>query len=350
MSGLIAAANQEESVPQRVAVTRLASDEDLREAEQAWARLRRAQPDGSLISAVDFYLANAGRVIRDGPAGEVLEQYLEQRRRRGNKHNTVEVAGAVIRKFLREAGVAKVSDFTRERTEKWVFDGAVGVRTRRDRRDQLHNWAQFLVKQRHLAQNFVADIDRPKVTYDGKVTTLTPEDVLRLLQAAARAPVGRKMTVGAMLPYFAVCALSGIRPDEAKRLGPDWAWFSRENAVITGFRAKTSNKARTVEISPELVEILEHCRTRGHAPSTFNRDAFDAIRGEAGVLEKWDNDILRHTYASHHYAVRRDMGWLEKNMGNSEDVLKRAYLDQTILSTVGAQLLAIKLVDILGSL
>ena len=130
--------------------------------------------------------------------------------------------------------------------------------------------------------------------------------------------------------------------EEAERLGPDWEWYSKENALVTGFRSKTGTQ-RTVEISPELIGILEYCRGRGLHPSAYTKRAFNRIRKVAGVFDLWDNDILRHTYASHHYAVKRDMNWLEKNMGNSAGVLKRSYLDQTIIAAEGEKLLSISL-------
>ena len=346
MNGLIAAANQGESSRQRVATTIFPEDAELREAELAWKRLRQQLPRGSLVTAVDYYLANAGHVISDGIARDIVDQFIDRRRERGNKENTLSVARMILRRFLTDTGIERIAEFTPEKAQRFVFDTAVAVRTRRDRLDQLHNWSEYLVKQKFLARNFIADLDRPKVTYDGVITTLKVEQVLALLQAAAAEPVGRSKQCGGMLPYFAVCALSGVRPDEAKRLGPDWAWFSKENRVITGFRAKTVQKVRTVEIHPELVEILDYCRQQGFAPSHFTVKSFNRIREKAGVFALWDNDILRHTYASHHYAWKRDMEWLEKNMGNSKDVLKRVYLDQTILKGTGRKLFGIALRDL----
>ena len=37
-------------------------------------------------------------------------------------------------------------------------------------------------------------------------------------------------------------------------------------------------------------------------------------------------DILRHTYASHHYALHRDVRRLVYAMGNSEGILFRHYI------------------------
>jgi integrase len=347
MDGLKANAVQGESSRPRLANTTIKEDDDLREAEIALSRLRIKLPEGSLVTAVDYYLANAGQVILDANARQILDKFIEHRLKRGNQKKTVSVSDAVLGNFLASEAITRVSEITRAKAENFIFDTSVSARTRRDRRDQMYNWAEYLVQQQYLSWNFVTKIDRPKVTHEGKVTTLTVDQVLKLLQTAATEPVGRRKVLGAMLPYFAVCALSGVRPDEAKRLRPDWAWFSKENALITGFRAKTRNRSRTVAVHPELVEILEYCRIQGFSPSGFSVKAFNRIREKAAVFDVWDNDILRHTFASHHYAWKKDMGWLEKNMGNSEEVLKQSYLDQTIVEAAGQGLLAISLRDIL---
>ncbi|MDO8587622.1 MAG: hypothetical protein Q7T82_11340 [Armatimonadota bacterium] len=348
MNGLVAAAGQGESSPRRVATTIFPLDTDLHEAELAWQRLRAQDPKGSLVTAVDYYLVHAGHVIRDGDAAEAVEGFSEHRRSRGNQENTVTTVQTVLMKFLEVAKVAKISDFTRAAAQPFISDKTVSMRTRRDRYDHLYNWSEYLKGERHLVRNFIGEMDRPQVTYDGVVTTLSVPQVLTLLRTAARAPVGRRKREGAMLAYFAACVLSGLRPEEAERLGPDWRWYSREHRLITGFRAKTKSTPRTVALDKNLIGILEYCRKQGFAPSDFSEKAFDLIRTKANVYEAWDNDVLRHTYASHHYAWKKDMGYLEKNMGNSEVVLKRAYLDQTIPEKVGATLFAITLKDILA--
>ena len=349
MNGLIEHAGQGESLPTRLTTTTFARDEDLQDAQLAWQRLRAQVPKGSLTTVVDYYLSQAGQVIKDGDALAAVAGFAEHRRARGNQDNTVDTTTSILKKFLREEKVGKISDFTREAAQRFISGRKVSMRTRRDRYDHLYNWSEYLKGQRHLVRNFIAEMDRPQVTYDGTITTLTVAQVTALLRAAARASVGRRKKVGGMLAYFAACVLSGVRPDEAKRLGPDWRWFSKENRLITGFRAKRKSTPRSVAIDDNLIEILKYCRQQGFAPAHFSEKAFDQIRTQAKVYGAWDNDILRHTYASHHYAWRKDMGYLEKNMGNSEDVLKRSYLDQTISEKVGATLFAITLKEILAA-
>lgn len=350
LNGLLAVAGQgQSSDPQRLVMTTFVRDADLHDAQLAFARLRAQVPRGSLVTAVDFYLEHAGQFVRDCDAEDALDRFSEHRRRRGNQDKTVTNGETILRKFLRDARVKKISDFTPKAAKTFIFDPKVGTRTRRDRHGLLHNWAEFLKGEKHLTKNFIEEIDRPRVIYDGVISTLTADQVRQLLRAAVRTTVGRgrRRRTGPMLAYFAVCSLCGVRPEEAQRLRGDFKWFSREHRLITGFRAKRPDAPRTVECDENLVEILEYCRQHKFAPSDFTVKGFIQTRTAAGLMGEWDNDILRHAYASHHYACRKDMNYLVKNMGNSADVLLRSYLDQTIPSSVGERYLSITLKDIL---
>ena len=159
MDGLIDAADQGESSPTRPANTIFPTNDELREAELAWKRLRAKLPEGSLVTAVDYYLEHAGKVIKDGEAKQILDDFIEARRLRGNHDNTLAVAKSILSKFLRVAGIKKISEFTQERATMFVLDESVGLRTRRDRKDQLYNFAKFLLKNSYLAEN-VVDVQR----------------------------------------------------------------------------------------------------------------------------------------------------------------------------------------------
>ncbi len=72
--GLVAQGEQGEFSMIRLATTTLTKDEELREAELTWSRLRQANPKASLIAAVDYYLENAGIIVRNGQASIVLDE------------------------------------------------------------------------------------------------------------------------------------------------------------------------------------------------------------------------------------------------------------------------------------
>lgn len=335
MNGLIRAADQADSQSrERMTSTTFPTDASLRQAEAAYEQLQGAMPGESLLTAVNFFISNGSRVVRDALAEQALVDYLARRRARGNRERTIDVCEDVLRLFLRRHSIIRISDFTKEKAELFVFDSTIRLRTRRDRRAHLVQWSNYLVRQNYLPINFVEQVDRPRLQR-GQPTTLSCAQVQTLLDVAAKEPVGKRKVVGAMLPYFAICVLSGMRPDETKRMKDDWELVSFEKSIIHGFIPKRPDKHRSVEIGENLKAILQACNDRGLAPGYFRTKAFNHIRKKAGLFDKWDNDILRHTYASHHYAWKRDLGYLVKNMGNSVDVLHQSYLNLGVLASEG---------------
>jgi len=340
ISELVNAAGQGKSAPTRTVQTTLPMIEVLHEAENAYFRLQQAQPGASIRFAVDYYLANHATVVIDLTADEALEKFNAARRARKNEEITIKTSATVIQKFFNTQGISLISDITPDKVRAFVTDATLADRTVRDRHGILNNFSNYLQKNRHLAANLVAHLDRPNVKNDGVVTYLTVAQCQRLLDLAATEPAGRKRIRGAMLPYFAHCMLSGLRPDEVQRMRPDWNNHSFFNGVITGFRAKTQ-KPRHVELHGELPGILQQCQAASLAPGYFSRKAFERIQELAGLKagdspSLWANDILRHSYASHHCALNQNLDSLVKNMGNSEDVLHQSYLNMTALKAEGA--------------
>jgi integrase len=304
------------------------------------------------MTAVEYYLAHATVVVVDVEAEKAIEKFKERRTGRGNQVVTADITASILRKFVRDQKITRVSEMSAEKVKAFIFDTSIEVRTRRDRYDLLHNFSVFLIDEKHLAKNLTEGIDRPKVTNDGEVAVFKVAQCQALLDAAAAEPCSRQRIKGAMLPYFASCMLSGMRPDEVKRMKPDWSNFSFENGVITGFRAK-KKQTRTVAMHDQLPGILEKCKAAGLAPGYFSRKAFEKIQRAAGVKSDgeesaWDNDILRHCYGSHHYPLHNDLGFLIKNMGNSEDVLKQSYLNFTVLAKEGAAYFQMKPASMVG--
>lgn len=356
MSGAIKAATQGKNGPRtRLVQTIFQNDQDLHAAELAFSKLKAALPNGSITTAVDYYLEHCTAVVVDTLATMAVEKFTTAKRALGGQKITASVTGSILRLFLRRQGIARTSEITAERAKAFVFDEAIAVRTRRDRHDLLHNFFEYLTAEHHMAKNLMDGIDRPRVTNESEVSVFTVEQCQKILDVAATEPGGRHRVRGAMLPYLASCLLSGLRPDEAKRMKPDWSNFSFANGVIVGFRAKVK-RTRHVGMHDRLTGILTACKEAGLAPGYFSRKAFEAIQRKAGLRKvvdgneqsAWDNDILRHCYASHHYALHADKGFLMKNMGNSEDVLDQSYLNLTVLKEDGAKYFAMQPTNTVG--
>ena len=67
-------------------------------------------------------------------------------------------------------------------------------------------------------------------------------------------------------------------------------------------------------------------------PRNWNR-RWRKIRQESGFGERWVQDVLRHTYASHHAKHFRDLPRLQLNMGHrSQSLLRSRYVNMRGLS------------------
>jgi hypothetical protein len=158
LSELVGAANQEESY--RVTTTLFPTDPLLREAESACAKLTAAAPSASLLKAVEFYLAhNCTELVALG-ALEAVDDFAKERASRGNRQETIDVGTTVLKAFVRKAAVKKTGELTLEKFREFAQDTAVAVRTRRDRRDLLCNWCEFLVARHAMIENLAVKLAR----------------------------------------------------------------------------------------------------------------------------------------------------------------------------------------------
>jgi integrase len=289
------------------------------DAEKAFALL---PPAGSVYEAAQFFTQHF-RPVAAIPWEVALMRYIEFLRSECKvKEITSDVAYYVLHAFGKRKFVSSTLDVTEDEAREWILDPKVSIRTQRDRYDQINRMCSWLVKDKALLKNPIPEIRRPKVTSEPP-TIFTPAQVKKLLECARDDEQGPEM-----LPFFAVCALSGVRPFEMRRAEDGHFFLDDGKCVFEVWRSKTP--WRTVELTEQLVSILRACRNRGLNLAFFSKRKFDRIRRAAGVFESWDNDILRHTYASYHYARNHSIKTLERNLGTSERILFRHYIRRTV--------------------
>ena len=129
------------------------------------------------------------------------------------------------------------------------------------------------------------------------------------------------------MPYFAIGAFAGVRPDELKRLQLQDVELSESHIRIVAENSKTRTR-RFIEVEPNLAEwLLPLRKAEGSVvPSRNFRMRFEAVRKAAELLDGWQSDILRHSYCSHWLAAFEDLNRLRANVGHrSPDMLFRHY-------------------------
>lgn len=296
------------------------TEDQLRQAEAAIAALPEDAP--SLIEVV-FQWRSGARAPGNGQAkpanlNDLLWGYLEHCDRKGTKQTSIKRNKATILAFLKHAGIETTPELSKDLLGAFIrsYDN---YDSRRTKRGILSGWCNWMVNHKEVLRvNPCASVEIGKSSR-GVPGTLTLEQCHDLLTTAKES---------VMLGYFAVALLAGVRPDQVKRLN-SWSYFQLEGEhpmiFVPDEHSKTT--AHQVPVCAGLQRILTRLKRSGvENPCYFTSRTFNRVREKAGVVEAWCNDVLRHTFASYHFALHRNYAELEAVMGTSKQMLVNNYI------------------------
>ncbi len=151
-----------------------------------------------------------------------------------------------------------------------------------------------------------------------------------------------KLQAGCLVPYFALALFAGLRP--SMDYGELWKLGQQEDVSrfidpalkvirITPEIAKTDS-IRQVTMQPNLGKWLASYPVSQFPITPLNMRGMVAhVREKFGLSQK--KDVLRNTYISMHVAKFRSLGDTALQAGNSEDIIKKHYLN--VVSEAEAQ-------------
>ena len=296
----------------RILQTRL-SKSILAEAEACVARIDDRWSLSAVVEAGLKALTERPVSVAVGP---LLEEWL------------LLVAGEVSRPRLKELRnccrrfvVAKPAITTSELTAQVLreyIDGTVWLAaTKRNNRNSLHRFFDWLVERGYLLANPASGVRvRRRHGVQGLPRIFSPEQAAAVMRAT-ELPEARRFK-----GWMALGLFCGLRPTEAERL--TWGEISLEAAELTVLGQKRGAKPRVVPLTPQAVAWLQAVKADGETqPGYYRRrgfqDAVDAANKLLSAESKfaWDEDILRHSYASYASGGGVAMGELAERMGNS---------------------------------
>ncbi len=186
----------------------------------------------------------------------------------------------------------------------------------------LHSIFACGIKHGWCSANPVDAILRPEL-HEVEVQPLPWEQLLSLLRMA------QKPRHLPCMPALGIMLWAGVRPAEVLRL--DWADLDWEESVISlRPRHTKTGGSRHITMHPALRTWLARFAT---PPPTAGNicppdwcHRWQRLRRDAGILN-WQQDTLRHTFASYHLKHWHDMGRLQEEMGHrSSRLLRTRYL------------------------
>ena len=267
----------------------------------------------TILDAVNFYIPHLTKAKRAVSVRSVADDVVTNKKSNGIKESTLKVYRHRVNQFCLAFGESQVGSVTSEDIGKWLIKTFPHPVTRNNNRRVLVNLFNFAKSKKYIDTNPVAEVTTAKqVSKD--VGVLQPQQVTQLL---AKSPP-------LILPYFAIGAFAGIRPEELLKL--EWTDIKWRQGIIR-VRAEVSKTAKTrnVTVEENLREWLTpyHHATGKICPSNWRR-LFREVRLKAGIIE-WPSDCLRHSYATYWLEKNKDAPRLALEMGNSVGVIMNHY-------------------------
>ncbi len=218
-----------------------------------------------------------------------------------------------VRRILRVEGAADMPLRSMSTADcKRILAAAFGASPSSYRKGRviLSSVFSYGVRQEWADSNPVTRIEVPAVQ-EKPIEPLTPEEVEKLQVTASR-PEFRDMRFSLSLMLY-----GGIRPTEVSRLQDgDINW--EEGHVIIRPRASKTGGGRAVP----LRGVRGIRKRERFIPRNWKRK-WQALRRAAG-FRHWVPDVCRHTFATYHAAMFRNLPELQLEMGHRDTSLLRS--------------------------
>jgi integrase len=259
--------------------------------------------------AINAHAAAIERRNRSVTVNKLVDEFIANRRAKGKSEIYIRDLTTRLRRFKASMGDRIIADIMSGDVDQWIQSLNVGPQTQNNFRAVLSAMWTFAVRRGYTAANIIQLVDKTSVVRD-HIPTFSVEQLTTLF---AIAPPD-------YLPVLAIGAFAGLRPEEINKLKWEDLDFHERTIRVNASAAKTRKK-RFAEISDNLLAWLQPYTGRVGPLAPPNLQKLRRATMKAGKIEKWPPDVLRHSFASAHYAFHRDpartaviMGHRDQNM------------------------------------
>jgi integrase len=215
-----------------------------------------------------------------------------------------------LNRFVRDFPGASLHEITADQIQEWLETRcASSAANRFNRKKEIKVLFSRMVEKGLIKDNPVDRISKIIVDQGRPDILAVPQvqSALKNLQGEDRA-------------LFAVMVFAGLRPSEAEAL--HWEDIKLDRGFLEAKRGVRADN-RNVRLSPNLVAWLRPLVTEGLVFKGHTRRWRDrvqrAIAKEAEPLEKWPQDVLRHSYGSYHLEAHKNAANTAFEMGHRDN-------------------------------
>ena len=289
---------------------------------------------GTLQQACEFFIRYLGENGTNLSVAQLVDEFLEHKERqgllgeKGASERTINDYRHRLGHVAERFNAVPLAEFRERDFEDWILSrGDVRGLTRTTK--ALFSYA---VSKQYIPENPIKKkTPAPKI---GKPSILSVKDCQSLVSTALASQDHRNTDRGERIDLLACVVLGlwcGLRPEaELKRL--DWSDVNIEDGFVNIHDDWKVKIGRHVTI-PECAKfLLRKCRLKEGpvVPQKNFRRRWDWLRKEAGVYGSWESDIMRHTFASMHYAYYRDKKQVENELGHCNSSMLRHYINHGV--------------------
>ena len=310
---------------------RLSSD-DLLDAARAIKLLKRRI---SLVAAAEYYVAT-----HHDPEGEkrtveeLVTEYQEEGFTENLRPKSIQDRATRLKRFSDAYGDRLISQITRHDFDKWLNGehtrckngnpcSAVSKRHYFTVTGGLFN---FSVDKGYIDENPLTNRSRKRRPQNGFEDQSLPE-ILRPTDVEAVMRTAEEHEPS-LVPALALGFFAGLRTAEITQL--EWQDVNIPDGLITvSPRIAKKRRVRHIDIEPNLKPwLLPYRKSSGRIvpDETAWRYRFDKVRREAGILNRWPSNAMRHSFATYFLAKTGDQNRTALALGHRDtDVLFAHY-------------------------
>ena len=287
----------------------------------------------TLSGAVDGFLSAVATVKRMD-LGQAVEEFTRGRAHKTESENGKRpqlsfayhyIVSMWLREFAKTFPGTAVCDLTKELLNAYMASHSdVTARTRNGRRAVVGMFLKWCVRQDYLApghrlleaNGMIHEESEPEA-----IEFYTPTQLSDLLETASEQREHRHL-----LPMLALCALAGLRLQEAARL--TWEDVFRVEGHVEISRTKSKTRARRlVAICPSLAEWLAPYRECSGPIWTNGLEKFHSDFGGLRTLLRIParRNGLRHGFCTYHFALHSNENLTAALAGNSPAMIHAHY-------------------------
>lgn len=272
----------------------------------------------SLTDAVNDYVKRHPLGGMSRTLEQVIEEMVSKKREGNRRKRYVDAMQWQLDKFARRYPARGITSISTVDVEKYIasfphwkprsISGLVQM---------LKVLFYYGIKRGYCTENPCLRIEVPKP--EDKEVVIASVEIVRKIMVAAKGAGGE--FDNDFTPYVAVGFFSGIRPDEIEKL--QWEQVDFENKTITVLSGSAKGRARRiVDMSENLMAWIrpyyDKANRTGPVSEVSSRVTRIHLRTALGY-PKWPHNIMRHSFASYHYAFHRNEQLLMQLMGHGDD-------------------------------